>query len=255
MTLNVCILQVFLPKPLGVRFTRGNDGGAYVVRTDAKLGSSDSQIEVGDKIVAVSASFGGDVWEAKNFGQVMYAIKTRNGDVYMKLKRNFGDTSFLLEDELSEAEKRFKMERGGGNYGAGTKEMQAANYRARKEQELKRRELFDEALAKFKQNNIEGALIDFEEVISMEPKNYLGDDFSRVTQIFRVAQYNVACCYSAINQVDAGLEALESALSAGFEQYNKVRTDPNLDVLRKSPKFKNLIDQYDEPIINDSAIK
>jgi hypothetical protein len=46
------------------------------------------------------------------------------------------------------------------------------------------------------------ALIDFEEVISMEPKNYLGDDFSRVTQIFRVAQYNVACCYSAINQVN-----------------------------------------------------
>ncbi len=46
MNLNVCILQVFLPKPLGVRFTRGNDGGAYVVRTDAKLGSSDSQIEV-----------------------------------------------------------------------------------------------------------------------------------------------------------------------------------------------------------------
>ena len=37
----------------------------------------------------------------------------------------------------------------------------------------------------------------------MEPKNYLGDDFSRVTQIFRVAQYNVACCYSAISQVRA----------------------------------------------------
>ena len=60
------------------------------------------------------------------------------------------------EEELSEAEKRFKMERGGGNYGMGTKEMQEANYRARKETEKKRRELFDEALAKFKQNNIEG---------------------------------------------------------------------------------------------------
>ena len=47
------------------------------------------------------------------------------------------------------------------------------------------------------------ALIDFEDVISMEPKNYLGDDFSRVTQIFRVAQYNVACCYSAIDQARA----------------------------------------------------
>lgn len=62
----------------------------------------------------------------------------------------------LQEEELSEAEKRFKMERGGGNYGVGTKEMQEANYRQRKEQEKKRRELFDEALAKFKQNNIEG---------------------------------------------------------------------------------------------------
>jgi hypothetical protein len=51
---------------------------------------------VGDKIEAVSASFGTDVWEAKNFGQVMYAIKTRNGDVYIKFKRNYGDTSFLL---------------------------------------------------------------------------------------------------------------------------------------------------------------
>ena len=44
------------------------------------------------------------------------------------------------------------------------------------------------------------ALQDFEEVISLEPKNYLGDDFSRVTQIYRVAQYNLACCYAAINQ-------------------------------------------------------
>ena len=39
-------LQVSLAKPLGVRFARGNDGGAYVVRTDAKLGSTDPQIEV-----------------------------------------------------------------------------------------------------------------------------------------------------------------------------------------------------------------
>lgn len=35
------------------------------------------------------------------------------------------------------------------------------------------------------------ALIDFENVLSMEPKNYLGDDFSRVTQIYRVTQYNI----------------------------------------------------------------
>ena len=56
-------------------------------------------------------------------------------------------------------------------------------------------------------------------------------------------------------QVDAGLEALGESLNAGFEQFNKVRTDPNLESLRKSPKFKTLIDSYDEPVFNDNAIK
>ena len=45
------------------------------------------------------------------------------------------------------------------------------------------------------------ALVLFEEVLGMEPPNYLGDDFSRITQIYRVSQYNISCCYSAMNQV------------------------------------------------------
>ena len=49
----------------------------------------------GDKIVEISASFGDDVWQAQNFGQIMYAIRTRNGDVYLKIKSNFGDMSAL----------------------------------------------------------------------------------------------------------------------------------------------------------------
>ena len=43
--------------------------------------------------------------------------------------------------------------------------------------------------------------------------------------------------------------------AAGFEDYDKVRKDPNLATLRKSPKFKRVIDRYDEPIINEGAIK
>lgn len=93
----------------------------------------------------------------------------------------------------------------------------------------------------------------------MEPKNYVGDDFSRITQIYRVTQYNIACCYAAMGsvragcvpqtvdrrryssslagpcqlaqqggaltdeldllQVDAGIEALSDALRSGFDQY------------------------------------
>lgn len=47
-----------------------------------------------------------------------------------------------------------KKERNGGNYGSGTKEIQERNYIARKENERKRRELFDDALAKFKGGDI-----------------------------------------------------------------------------------------------------
>ena len=45
------------------------------------------------------------------------------------------------------------------------------------------------------------ALIDFENVLSMEPKNYLGDNFARVTEVYRVTQYNIACCFAALKQV------------------------------------------------------
>jgi hypothetical protein len=58
------------------------------------------------------------------------------------------------DEDMDEAEKKWKSERRGGNYGAGTKEMQARNYVTRKEQERKRRELFDDALDKFKAGDI-----------------------------------------------------------------------------------------------------
>jgi hypothetical protein len=49
-------------------------------------------MQPGDKVVRISASFGDDIWEAKNFGQVTYAIKTRNGDVYLELESRCGGT-------------------------------------------------------------------------------------------------------------------------------------------------------------------
>lgn len=61
------------------------------------------------------------------------------------------------------------------------------------------------------------ALIDFEEVIALEPQKYIGDDFSRVTQVYRVAQYNVACCYSTIDQVCTAHPA-HSSTSASHRQ-------------------------------------
>ena len=48
---------------------------------------------------------------------------------------------------------------------------------------------------------MQGALIDFENILATEPRNYVGDNFSRVTPIYKVTQYNIACCYSMLDQV------------------------------------------------------
>jgi hypothetical protein len=55
--------------------------------------------------------------------------------------------------------------------------------------------------------------------------------------------------------VDEGLKSLRMALNAGFEDYPKVRSDPNLASLQASPKFAELVDQYDEPVINWRAVQ
>ncbi len=70
--------------------------------------------------------------------------------------RRIDARALLQEEQLTEAQKQWQTERRGGNYGMGTKEMQARNYMNRKETEQKRRELFDTALSKFKKNDIEG---------------------------------------------------------------------------------------------------
>lgn len=38
--------EVYLDKPLGIRFARGNDGAAYIAGTDSRIGMTDERIEV-----------------------------------------------------------------------------------------------------------------------------------------------------------------------------------------------------------------
>ena len=42
----ICCAQVELVKPLGIRFARGSDGGAYVTRSDPNLGNTDKMVQV-----------------------------------------------------------------------------------------------------------------------------------------------------------------------------------------------------------------
>ena len=98
-------------------------------------------------------------------------------------------------------------------------------------------------------------MLDWENVLGLEPENYMGDNFSKVSEIFQVSAFNIACCYSKMNQVNASLEALEQALVSGFDDYGKIRNEPNLANVRASPDFKPLINRFDEPIFNEDVVK
>lgn len=74
--------EIKQPKPIGISFKE--KGGEIIVdRVDR---NADPKVSVGDKLVAVSASFGGEIWPAKNYQQTMFAVSTRIGLVYLKLE-------------------------------------------------------------------------------------------------------------------------------------------------------------------------
>lgn len=245
--------EVVLDKPLQVKFARGNDGGAYVVQVAPGASAEYKKFTPGDKIVRVSASFGEEVWAAENYGQVMYAVKTRNGNVFFELEERGGDMSCFEFKKKKDA--AFMGERNSGNYGAGTQALQMERYVAAKELNDQREAMFNEALGLFKGKKFDEALVLFENVVGLEPPGYIGDNNAKVTDIYRVATYNVACCYSMIKQEDAGMDALKATLLGGFDNYKMVRSDPNLAFLRGSEDFDALINKFDEPLINENAMK
>ncbi len=62
---------------------------------------------------------------------------------------------------------------------------------------------------------LQGALVDFENVSSLEPRNYVGDNLARFTPILPVTHYNIACCYSMLGQVSAEQQQQLSLMFTG----------------------------------------
>lgn len=124
------------------------------------------------------------------------------------------------------------------------REIQVRNYLRKKEQKEQRITDLRDGLRLSKTGNYEAALEKFESVLGSKPEI---DEAS-------IASYNVACCYSKLNQVQAGLSALEDAMKAGFEDFKRIRADPDLANLRKTEEFEVLLKRFDESFINESAI-
>lgn len=234
--------EVELIQPYGIKFTKGRDGGTYIDAI-APGGAADKTglFTVGDKVIATSAVFGTEIWPAAEYGRTMYTIRQRIGPLLMKMQKRYGKTDYA--GELTEKE-IIRAERNSGVISNRVREIQMQNYMRKKEQKEQREKDLREGLLLYKNGKYEEALEKFESVLGSKPD-------SNETS---VACYNVACCYSKLNQIKAGVSALEEAMQAGYEDFKRIRTDPDLAGLRTSEEFEPLLKRFDESFINENAI-
>lgn len=234
--------EVVLDQPYGLRFTKGRDSGTYIdAIAPGAAADKTGLFTVGDKVLATSAVFGDEIWPAAEYGRTMYTIRQRIGPLLMRMQKRYGkvpDMGDLTEKEI------IRAERNSGVISNTVREIQLANAMKKKEQKERREKDLREGLQLSKSGKYEAALERFESVLGSRP------EYNEAA----IASYNVACCYSKLNQVQAGISALEDSLEAGFEDFKRIRTDPDVANLRKSEEFESLLKRFDESFINENAI-
>lgn len=58
--------------------------------------------------------------------------------------------------------------------------------------------------------------------------------------------YNMICCYSKLEEFDSALTCLEELLSSGFEDYDALRSDADLEQLRSvDGRFEETLQKFD----------
>ena len=74
-----------------------------------------------------------------------------------------------------------------------------------------------------------------------ESKNTLTlDEFE-----LQAAYYNMACAYSQLNQKLDAVQSLKSAFENGFDNYSTVRADPDLDPIKGTSEFEQMMEKVE----------
>lgn len=58
------------------------------------------------------------------------------------------------------------------------------------------------------------------------------------------AHYNLACRYALLKQRDDAIGALRKAVELGYRDFAFMQEDHDLDSIRKDPRFRKLVKQY-----------
>ncbi len=53
--------------------------------------------------------------------------------------------------------------------------------------------------------------------------------------------YNLACSYSLLKMAKPCLEALKKAIQLGYRDFSFMKKDPDLDFIRRNPRYKELL--------------
>lgn len=67
---------------------------------------------------------------------------------------------------------------------------------------------------------------------------------SRLRHWDPIVHYNLACSYSLLNLIDPALEALQKAIELGYDEFEYMQEDRDLESVRKDPRFHELLESY-----------
>ena len=56
-----------------------------------------------------------------------------------------------------------------------------------------------------------------------------------------IVWYNLACSYSLLRRPDDAVQALRQAIARGYDDFEYLGTDPDLQPLRQSPQFRRFL--------------
>jgi tetratricopeptide (TPR) repeat protein len=60
-----------------------------------------------------------------------------------------------------------------------------------------------------------------------------------------LAHYNLACSYALLKQPDLAIATLRNALELGYHDFRYIHQDRDLDSVRKDPRFRKLLREFD----------
>jgi Flp pilus assembly protein TadD len=115
------------------------------------------------------------------------------------------------------------------------------------------------------QENLENAINEFSQAILKDPKyaeaysnravaymqqkkfNKALDDLKKAVELKpgdATIRYNLASLHSLNGNVDLALDEIDAALTRGFDNYDALRKDPDLDNVRRSPEFRKVLEKH-----------